>query len=72
MLARESDEIVGCGPMSRRYIASTVPASLVLISGWLGGSNCFAVGCPRILAVPARSVVGLGCARSSAAAPRMR
>ena len=62
MLARESDEIVGCGPMSRRYIASTVPASLVLISGWLGGVNCF---CSRVSA-------DIGRAGSLRGRPRLR
>ena len=62
MLTRESDEIVGCGPMSRRYIASTVPASLVLISGWLGGVNCF---CSRVSA-------DIGRAGSLRGRPRLR
>ena len=70
VLERESDEVAGCGPMSRRYGASTVRASLAPTSGRLGSANCFAVGCTRALSVPARSAAGWGRGASFPPAPR--
>ena len=72
VLERESDEVAGCGPMSRRYGASTVRASLAPTSGRLGSANCFTVGCTRVLSGPACSAVGWGRAGSFAPAPGWR